>query len=86
MEPLPSHSRNKFMDCQCQTYPHAECTAKVIEDDPGARVASVIHDVRVGERVAQERRACVCSVFKWMRLAVGKKTSLGVGCWSGPDG
>lgn len=30
------------------TYTHAESTAKVIEDDPGARVASVIHDVWLG--------------------------------------
>jgi hypothetical protein len=38
----PSKGRAKMMG-YLNTYTHAEGTAKVIENDPGARVARVIH-------------------------------------------
>ena len=70
------------------TYPHAESTAKVIENDPGAGVASVIHGGGGGGGVGEERldakKAPVLRPARrmlgglWVDLGIGSRESAGL--------
>ncbi len=70
------------------TYSHAESTAKVIENDPGAGVASVIHGGGGGGGVGEERldakKAPVLRPARrmlgglWVDLGIGSRESAGL--------